>query len=199
MRLPPKKKCPSSMASTQLAALAPNLAGTGAPARLGEKASCRVVARRKPRQPVEQNERHAGFFSSVRRPSASARRSRASPPALPIAAISASVVPPSVVGVKSSGMWPSSEPERSGRTTGSQAEALDDVAQLLDIARRQMAAGQHVDRSGRAVRAPAARRQMPRMSLATVLRPAVLEGVFEVRRRDIDQLECRRVPDGARG
>ena len=48
---------------------------------------------------------------------------------------SASVVPPMVVGLNSSDIWPSSEPDTSGRKIGLQTESLDDLAHLLDVAR----------------------------------------------------------------
>ena len=71
------------------------------------------------------------------------------------------------------------------------AEILDDGAQFLDVARRQMAAGQHIDRGFVAPRRIDRRFHQFLDHAGDGLGPTVLEGVFKVRRRDIDDGKIR--------
>ena len=198
IRLPPKKKCPSSIASTSWLRWRRYLAGTGLAADLGEEADQRIAGR-KPGQPVEQPERYAGL-----RLKASAAPRICSPiamvqAALPMAAISCRcVMPPFVVGRE---VVRNVTVERAGKVRQDQrlkAERLDDVAQLVEIARRQMAARQqvHALRSARRVLGRRLNELSPTMR-GDGLRPAVLECILEVGRRDVDDGDIARAPDGA--
>ena len=183
----------------ELAALPPVFAGNRHPLIRGEEA-IELVVGREPREAVEQTDGTPVFFSEqsaaprICSPIAMVRRR------VPCAAISSDEMPPSVVGVNSSGMCPSSEPERSGRNEGSRPNASMMSRSSSRSPGREMAARKHVD-ARRIARRPLQAASQPASPTMRVdgLRPAILECVLEVRRRDVDERQLRRVRAGSGG